>query len=260
MDLVLQSLQLEDHIIKLVIGESENATTFHISQNLLEQTADYFKSAFRNQHLGSSNKRHTLHFPEDDLYAWKIFLYWVMTKELPSSGVVRALRRSDEGGTATYDISLHTLCIRCWILGDKYDVPVFQNYIMLELLNLFERKAPGLHTIKEAFENTPPGSILRELMAEELANMLQVSATAKHSDLDMFDGIVGFASALMKKTQAAGKKGECVFRPRVPSRDGGDVIGASPYSNFMVGKDLIPVHWVYQRGCTMKGGGGRKWE
>ncbi|KAK4910642.1 hypothetical protein LTR49_020677 [Elasticomyces elasticus] len=194
MEAALQPLQLQDHIIKLVIGDLANATTFHVSQNLLEQTAEYFKIALRNQHLGSCDERDTLHFPEDDLHAWMIFLYWIMRQQLPDIDDLNFLPQTAKGETA--------------ILGDKYGVPEFQDRIMLQLLYLLECNTLRLDTIKEAFEHTPPGSVLRELMAEELANMLQVFDTAEYSDLDMFDGIAGFASVLMKKTQAAGMEGE----------------------------------------------------
>ncbi|KAK3622562.1 hypothetical protein LTR56_022117 [Elasticomyces elasticus] len=242
MEAALQPLQLQDHIIKLVIGDLANATTFHVSQNLLEQTAEYFKIALRNQHLGSCDERDTLHFPEDDLHAWMIFLYWIMRQQLPDIDDLNFLPQTAKGETA--------------ILGDKYGVPEFQDRIMLQLLYLLECNTLRLDTIKEAFEHTPPGSVLRELMAEELANMLQVFDTAEYSDLDMFDGIAGFASVLMKKTQAAGMEGECVFRPRVPALDGSGFKGDSPFTLFLVGKSSSRKSWAsrvdgsVERRCT----------
>ena len=56
--------------------------------------------------------------------------------------------------------------VRCWCLGDKYCVPAFQDLIMVELLKYCESKAPSLGTITDAFDNAPPSSKLRILVAE----------------------------------------------------------------------------------------------
>ncbi|KAK5688477.1 hypothetical protein LTS10_000455 [Elasticomyces elasticus] len=245
MDAMLQSLRLGDRSIKLVIGEPQNATTFYISQNLLEQTADYSTSALRNQHLGSSNERDTLHFPEDEVRAWGVLLYWIVKHKLPLVSEV-----TSSGGTVwesaeTSEID-QELSVRCWVLGDKYGIPAFQDLIMLELLKELDidtRRAP-ITAVKLAFDSTPPGSALRELMAEEAAMVIKDSG-APYDALDQFDGIVGFTRLLVASMECRDENdGGYTFLPRVP-----DVLdpfpGQSTYRQFMVGEEILKPHWVH---------------
>ena len=54
-----------------------------------------------------------------------------------------------------------------------------------------------LETVKYAFDNTPPGSPLRNLMAEEVVRHCRDTAWSGNGDLAMFDGVAGFSTSLM---------------------------------------------------------------
>ncbi|KAK3619862.1 hypothetical protein LTR56_023756 [Elasticomyces elasticus] len=229
-----------DRLIKLVIGEGEELTTFHVSKAVLEQTSEFFCAAFRNGHLGR-DEPNTLRFPQDNTESWKILLFWMLRHELPSLDDLGLLEPYDDNEEACVD---HTLCIRCWALGEMYDISAFQDLIMLELLRSLETQPTDLNEIKEAFESTPPGSKLRDLMAEELAVLLGNNGVGVRQ-LDMFDGVPGFSSALMAKVNRRvelepGKR----FTPRVPGRPGSQYEGGSPYRDFMVSGKRPEQHWL----------------
>ncbi|KAK4895441.1 hypothetical protein LTR27_006505 [Elasticomyces elasticus] len=83
----------------------------------------------------------------------------------------------------------HAYCVRNWALGEKYQIPAFQDLIMVELLDSLEIEGLKIETAKEAFTTTPPGSAMWGLMAEELAQKLSYK-NMKYEELDMFDGIL----------------------------------------------------------------------
>ncbi|KAK3622568.1 hypothetical protein LTR56_022123 [Elasticomyces elasticus] len=137
----------------------------------------------------------------------------------------------------------------CWILGDKYGIPEFQDLIMLELLARFEQQNIHVSAAKLAFEYTPPGSLLRELVAEELGWRFGCAGNSGLSfeELDKFDQIPGVMSVIIRKTHQRNKNGK--FTPRVPSQhkphDG--LQGQSPYWNFMLGGKRPKSHWLNER-------------
>ncbi|KAK3622566.1 hypothetical protein LTR56_022121 [Elasticomyces elasticus] len=261
MEALTKALQ-SDKLMKLVIGEGEKSVTFYVSRTTLEHTSDYFCAAIRNSHLGGGDVD-TITFPEDNLQAWKVLLHWMITHELPKAAELLLQNfefedeeheedekdEKDEKDETSTDTD-HKLCIRCWALGDMYDIPDFQDLIMLELLRSLELEPIQLDEIKEGIECTGPGSKLRDLMAEELAR--EVSAgDIETSELDAFDGVSGFSNILVAKMNRLAEWKQLnplnpfvEFTPRVPlglerSREGG-----SPYRNFMVDGERPAQHWL----------------
>ena len=89
-----------------------------------------------------------------------MLLYWTITKTLPQQWVDNTLKQ--EEGVAQLTL------VRCWTLGDKYDIGAFQDLTMIEMLHLLELSDGAFVTLEaahEAFENTPSESELRILVA-----------------------------------------------------------------------------------------------
>lgn len=126
-----------------------------------------------------------LRFPEDDHLAWKILLHWTMQR----SEFCHSLISGDEN--IVFDI-----LTRCWVLGDKYNIRRFQDMVMLALLEL-ESYVP-LDVVKYSFDNTPPNSVLRIFMAEELAVEINCTKDYKYEHLGMMDGVTGFTTKLLQ--------------------------------------------------------------
>ena len=74
-----------------------------------------------------------------------------------------------------YDACGHhqELLVRCWVLGDKYDVTGFQDDAMPGLLHVLDEDETTCDVIREAFESSAPGSVLRRLFAEEAIVLVQ---------------------------------------------------------------------------------------
>ncbi|KAK5702638.1 hypothetical protein LTR97_003584 [Elasticomyces elasticus] len=244
MDALLQSLE-SDRTIKLIIGEpTEHAATFYISKTALEQTSEFFCGALRNQHLGDG-ERDTLKFPEDNLTAWKVLLFWMMKHGLPRDANLVTMVDT-EGKCHPLD---HVISVRCWALGDKYGIPTFQDFVMLELLDHLECYGSNLVTVREAFQSTTPGSPLRELMAEEVVLCLG-SGSMEFEELDALDGVIGFTSIFGAKMSNGNEYG---YMPRVPPRvPRNHEPGKSPFWKFLVRPDDVSRHWVRERLLKME--------
>ncbi|KAK4895439.1 hypothetical protein LTR27_006503 [Elasticomyces elasticus] len=197
MEALTKALQ-SDTLMKLVIGEGEKSATFYVSKTTLQHTSACFRAAIRNAHLGGGDFD-TIPFPEDNLEAWKVLLHWLITRELPAAAELLLVDHEAED-KSTVNFSDHTLCIRCWALGDKFAMPAFQDAVMLRLLESLDSEALTVAEALVGFENTPPGSKLREVMAEELAVELQ-NLNIGPEDMDEFDGIAGFSSLLVEKVR-----------------------------------------------------------
>ena len=140
-----------------------------------------------------------LRFPEDDAEAWKVLLHFVIRGTLPT------IPHSDGGDHMSLQF------VRCWCLGDKYCVPAFQDLTMVELLKYCESKAPLVGTIKDAFDNTPPGSRLRILMAECAVESFYDRRWYDLGELDKFDDTVGFTSAFAQALHKWHSNGRVMF-------------------------------------------------
>lgn len=123
-------------------------------------------------------------FPEDDVEVWKILLYWRINGDFPS----RAVHRNNQ------------LLVHCWVLADKYDIAEFQHLAMKHLIDGLcdsDYASMELTTVKLAFESTAPGSMLRQFMADWTVVLL-LGKKITYDDLELCDGIAGFASAIAR--------------------------------------------------------------
>ncbi|KAK3115418.1 hypothetical protein LTR53_005265 [Teratosphaeriaceae sp. CCFEE 6253] len=235
--LALQS----DILIKLVVGDPSEALTFHMSKLTLENTSDYFVAALRNHHLGTG-QQDTLTFADDDIAAWKVLLFWIHHRHLPADADLRLVDL--EGNDC-----LNSICIRTWALGDKYGIAELQDLVMLELIRSLEGVPASLTSIKQGFESTPPGSVLRALLGEELAEQSHEFDESQMEMLDMFDGVVGMSQVLAQMPRGQGNDSSLNIRPRIPGDAEGSLLvpGLSPYWKFMIGSRQSERHWLHGR-------------
>lgn len=105
------------------MGKGEEQKTFHIQEACFIAISDVFAALMRNKSLGSEEKD-TCKFPEDDVGAWEVLLYWTFRGALMK---MLDERKNDEAAD-------RLLLVQSWILGDRYNVSRFQDEVMLELL------------------------------------------------------------------------------------------------------------------------------
>lgn len=128
-----------------------------ISRDILEAHA----SCFQKQYEGSGQR--SLHFPDDDVEAVKVMLYWLVEQKL------RPIIEKD-------CFLCDYLHMQCYAVGEKYDLVAFQDEVMIKIIDNFSRWADWDfliwdlgRTISLVFEITKPDSKLREFFVEEAA-------------------------------------------------------------------------------------------
>ncbi|KAK3619034.1 hypothetical protein LTR56_024289 [Elasticomyces elasticus] len=229
MDTLLKSLQSE-RLIKIFVGPG-TTMPYHVPQTILHTTSDYFTKALLHETSLGAAETGVLRFPEDDVDVWGILLYWMLIKELPETALGTRAMKDQE--LAEFEL----LLVRCWAVGERYQVPQFQDLVMLELLVfLYRGHSPliGLVTLKEAFATTPPGRPMRKLVARNVAQQLR-GQSLHHNDLDMFDGIAGCMAEIVK---AVGELPSCMNGCVMPQQRDQKKVATSmakrPWDGYMV--------------------------
>lgn len=92
--------------------------------------------------------------------------------------------------------------IRCWCLGDKYEMLLFQYAVMEQLLYRLQTMCNfPLDAIKVAFETSTPGPMVTKLLMEEGLVYMLTSGDISFGHLDTFDGVPGFTAILAEALQ-----------------------------------------------------------
>lgn len=172
-----------------------------------------------------------LRFPEDELHTWEVLLFWLVKSVLP--GKVRYVAKQPE----------ITLLVECWIMGDLYCCPQFQDAIMLELLDLTYEMAWTLDEVTVAFKNTMPETPLRRLAAEEALYAMQLGGIFEMTDLELLDDVVGLLSSMLK---AGEKSAESVSKHGGKFGQTGERFQGDLWKEYMVGSGPAD-HWVFER-------------
>ncbi|CAK1358220.1 uncharacterized protein RHO25_007712 [Cercospora beticola] len=181
---LIDRLQLDEFItIKVGPPHGENITV-KIQQSLLEAVSEWFSRALYEERW-LEGQTSTASFPQDDPSIWSIFIHWIFHRTLPPS------------------LQNWRTIACCWILGDKYLIPSFQDYCMARILLLLKTRdgsapiAEDLPATKTLILNIPPHCILMRLLGEEVALAVFEGHLAMH-DLTCFDGTDGFWTRFLK--------------------------------------------------------------
>ncbi|KAI6891253.1 hypothetical protein KC318_g13908 [Hortaea werneckii] len=143
-----------DRLIRIKVGSNKDDEPFLISQRRLESASEYFRKALRQDSFKEGGTGQ-IDFPEDDYDAWAVLMFWMMS----AFHIAKDKLKPD-------------LLIKCWVLGDKYEIPEFQDQIMLELLFMVQYNDTE-DIIRLGSELSPAGSVLKRLIAEEAAVALK---------------------------------------------------------------------------------------
>lgn len=241
-----------DRLIKIYVGQ-DSTKPYLVLQSVLEDLSDYFASAIKHAcQLGGEDGM--LLFPADDEKTWRVFLYWVVKREVhidvvpdtpqPHTGnskMTRDVNDAEDSRADSHEWSCahQLLLVRCWMFGDRYNVPAYQDVVMLELLHSLWTCGPDLATMQEAFHGTPPLSKLRKVIAEEIYDIMKAGCF-DDDESDEYDQIRGLASALARVVEDTSE----LDSSRVPTQD---KPLESTWKNYMIGEPPQQ-HWVYLEG------------
>lgn len=138
--------------------------------------------------------------PDDDHKAWTVLIHWLVRVCLSNEAEVDQL-----------------LLVRCWALGEKYELKSFRDEVMLAMLLFCDDEMIEVETVRRAFELTKPGSKLRCLMAEELLYRVGQGRGEDHelddAGIDRFEKtggakVAGLTTALLKARKECSNAGE----------------------------------------------------
>ncbi|KAK5688504.1 hypothetical protein LTS10_000482 [Elasticomyces elasticus] len=153
-DAFLQSLQSRRDL-EIIVGSS-TSQTFYVQQHIFESTTGCSIEAFGT---GAKLEPGVLRFPDDDLISWQLLLRWIYQRVVPISAFENEADLSS--------------AMRTWGLGERLDVPEFQNQVMLCILRWLNEYSIDPELIKNVVKSSHPGSPMRTLMAVETAWQLQ---------------------------------------------------------------------------------------
>ncbi|KAK3115577.1 hypothetical protein LTR53_004937 [Teratosphaeriaceae sp. CCFEE 6253] len=228
-----------ERLIKIVVGDGEHEP-YYIQRTILESSSDYFKKALAHESQLGSDEPGTLSFPEDDLGAWEVLLYWLLKHGLPP--LMHVPREFFTLPTGDFEL----LLVRCWAMGEKYCLPSFQDLMMTTLLKWVEICSTlDRATLEEAFSSTPPGCVMRLLAAADLALQISHESACASRSRAMINAVEGIRGCMGEVLNAVS---EYYTRPIRPNAS----IAPSPdqkqqdWTKYMVAKDH---EWCLECGC-----------
>lgn len=190
-----------DRLIKIYIGEGIEQKQFPIQESLLTASSDYFRRAL-NEAGQMKTQSGSLFFPGDGkvIAAWGMMLHWIMHKALP----VEHIDDDDEDDL--------TLFVEAWILGHRFLLPLFQNRVMMHLIDHFERCVLPFDAalVNKLLSISPVDTPLRRLLAEEAVHIMFHKSPNNNfpgqrmdpSEVTGEDGAVGLIGSLLQAQSA----------------------------------------------------------
>lgn len=173
-----------------------------LQETLLRRTSRVFSAALNNEHLGEGNKG-ALKFPKDDVAAWKALIFWIFDKKYPEENLESRMSRremeEDLEKKEAMEEELQVFLIHCWIVGDKYDIPDFQDLAMLELLHHLNQSYMLPLAAELAASGTAPGSKLRLIAAQDIALVATKRAEDAIDEYESALSVSGFALEVIKE-------------------------------------------------------------
>lgn len=220
-----------DRLIKIVVGEGDEQQTFHLQQTLFVTTSDVFAATARHERLGNGEAG-VYKFPQDPVIAWEILIYWMIKGVLPESKFEDNVKEREAQDWLVW----------CWVLGDKYHLPAFQDVVMLQLLYIIRDTGITTESATIATSNTPPDSKLRKLVANEIIYSVYRNHSQWITDFDDALAAPGFASDAMTALEEYRAEGLAPEICYLRKDNGGERTGE--WREYMVENEPYR-HWVF---------------
>lgn len=149
-------------MINVVVGAEGLLESFHVHEELLCRTSDFFTAALSKDWKESRQK--IVRLPEDDPDLFEIFADFLY------GGRIHSTKESDTIGNTDddyYKDPERERLARCWILGDKLAAPLFQDASIDAIIQKMvetERAPVNLHGI--AYLETSGSNPLKRLVVD----------------------------------------------------------------------------------------------
>lgn len=153
---------------------------------------------------------------EAEVDAWAVLTFWALHDENPPS--------------TSFEFNGGEIFVRAWNIGHKYGLAKFQDSMMGEMLWGLNDSAASMAARVSAFEGSAPGSVMRRLLAEDLAREIDGGDLTLAKLTELYT-IPGFEAELLQalKQQHVHSNPEM----RIP---GEEENATGPWKKFMVGQ------------------------
>ncbi|SMR60394.1 unnamed protein product [Zymoseptoria tritici ST99CH_1E4] len=190
-DELISNLQSSSQrFIEISFG-TKTTKPIRVPQQTLECLSPYFKTALKKNTF-KEGVNGTISLPEDEYDVWKVLLYWFFNHKLPDSMHARTSIYSQKPRYLEMaPLAPHLrLATRCWIAGDKYEIPQFQDAVMLCILRYMDAmqwsgKLLEVDVLLLVLDNTVQGSPLQELFVDWVAVRMHTGA-----GVDTYEGVL----------------------------------------------------------------------
>lgn len=172
-------------IVTIYIGPREVEFTLH--KAALCKKSKWFSRALNGRFKEAAEN--VLRFPDDDPEVFALLASSIYCGHLPEYEKF-SFHGSDGHGRDIW------LLAKAWVMGDKYQLPWFQNQVMEDLCAYLHYQASSMdeHLMVWIYENTIVGSPLRQLVAEIVMELTVPRVHDSHSHviekLNGFDGFI----------------------------------------------------------------------
>lgn len=161
---------------------------------MLVYHSPFFAAALEGQFKEANSLKMTL--PEDRPLIFEIFVKWLYLGPL----------KPDNGKAEDDDIDEADDLVLAWVLGDKLGCPLFQDHVILQLIEFYAEFILGPFIIKTVYENTVPASKLRLWLINSFLYQ-SFEASGVHKALrDTVEGIEEFSMDVVKAISAEGRQ------------------------------------------------------
>lgn len=159
-----------DVTVRLTIGRQPHIHSFDARASVLDTLSAEFSSFMRNNAIQVEDGKGALTIPDDNPGAWQVLYAWKTEEDLSRYiGIDEEELHNPQEDGESYIMSL----CHCWLLGERWDVPGFQDHMMRELLRVLYEKATTHEVLRLVFTTSTPNSKLCLLMCEEMVHSLR---------------------------------------------------------------------------------------
>jgi len=146
---------LSSRVVTVQVGPDK--VTWSLHENLLSETCDFFKVAFRGEFKEKSGE---LELPDDDPAAFELFIRWLYAKRASLATSSPFLPINGPADVRQY--------LQLYVLAAKHLIEDLQNEVMDIVYDYFAPEGepyPDLRDVQYLFENTDSKDAMRILLA-----------------------------------------------------------------------------------------------
>lgn len=226
---------MTDRFIEIYVGDAaegeQTSPSLRVPASILKNLSKLLAGEVQGacDHATAKGQRKAkLFYPNDLTYAWEILLYWAFHHRL-----------SDQHAATTDP----RIFIDAWMLGHRWAIPDFQDFVMLELLHSCTNEGwddTDIALVVDMAYDNPQSSLVR-LATDVVVHEIEVTKRFTLKKVRKAWECGAFEYHLLKAYHRFHKYGEEIF-----DRFGKGETKKAWWKKFMIGEGPKQ-HWVYEK-------------